>query len=575
MDIPEKKNEKVGVPKPPLQEFVSARKKTSGVKLDVEGLNKFFNLTGGSILYCLSAVFIAYGIVNVMGPILSKGEALMEALPCIFTLHVYELALLGVLVLIVTRKVVDDAISVAILTALFLVGTSIALGSVADTDITASLWLGLIGVAIAFGKFYVMRRFAGIAFRVLSVLGLGVLVICNYFGPAILARSVLIEPSQESARRGLWWLIGLAMLIGAGLVLIEAMRGKPRQQAQSDSRPALLQTPVMVYFFALLIVAASGVHQYAMAFTSGLERVLGDYVPITAVGVLLVLEILRHLGKRFGIVEVVILCVPFAVTMLTIEEKSVLSSGQVGLELLGYPPVILALTGLAIAGLALYHRRYMLLGVAVFYGLGVILTAGFSPEHPYDLNIKACAGTLVVLFVVYGLIIRNPYVCIEGIIILCVGLSQWDVFSRFAKSYDLTEVGGLAGVFGLSATALCLLFGSRVHKTVRVVGALCLAGFMFDYLSEYTYWRYAIVLFGTVSLTAGLWFRTRDILVIFILWMPFLVRLYIVAKRIAYWRFVIVGFLLLGAGTIASLFKHRIRDRVGPETHRENSPIKL
>jgi hypothetical protein len=47
------------------------------------------------------------------------------------------------------------------------------------------------------------------------------------------------------------------------------------------------------------------------------------------------------------------------------------------------------------------------------------------------------------------------------------------------------------------------------------------------------------------------------------------------AKRIAYWRFVIVGFLLLGAGTIASLLKHRIRDRVGPETHRDSSSIKL
>lgn len=416
-----------------------------------------------------------------------------------------------------------------------------------------------------------MRWFAGIAFRVLSVLGLGVLITCNYFGPAILARSVLIEPSHESARRGLWWLIGLAMLTGAGLVLIEAMRGKPRQQAQSDSRPAFLQTPAMVYFLTLLIVAASGVHQYAMAFTSGLERVLGDYVPITAVGALLILEILRHLGKRFGIIEVVILCVPFAVTMLAIKEKSVLSSGQLGLELLGYPPVILALVGLTIAGLALYHRRYMLLCMTVFYGLGVILTAGFSPEHPYDLNIKASAGTLVALFVVYGLTIRNPYACIAGSIILCVGLGHWDAFSEFSKSYQITRTGGLLGVFGLSSAALCLLFGSRVHKVIRVVGALCLAGFVFDYLSEYTYWRYAIVLFGTVLLMAGLWFRTRDILVIFILWMPFLVRLYIVAKRIAYWRCVIVGFLLLGAGTITSLFKRRIRDRVGTETHRESS----
>lgn len=46
MDIPEKKNEKVGEPKPPLQELVTTRKKNSDVELYVGGLKKFFNLTG-------------------------------------------------------------------------------------------------------------------------------------------------------------------------------------------------------------------------------------------------------------------------------------------------------------------------------------------------------------------------------------------------------------------------------------------------------------------------------------------------------------------------------------------------
>ncbi len=198
MDIPDKKDESISG-----QKIIRPVPATVTFLDDLERYKRFFALSGGSFFYCLSAVFIAYGIVSLMGPILSKGEAFRESLPCIFTLHAYELALLGVLILIVSRKVVDDAISVLVIIALFLVGTSIALGSVADTGISESVWLGLAGVAIAFGKFYVMRRFAGIVFRVLSVLGLGLVIACNYLGPVFLARSIALEPSDTSARREL------------------------------------------------------------------------------------------------------------------------------------------------------------------------------------------------------------------------------------------------------------------------------------------------------------------------------------------------------------------------------------
>ncbi|MHC4489549.1 MAG: hypothetical protein ACYSW7_10305, partial [Planctomycetota bacterium] len=205
--------------------------------------------------------------------------------------------------------------------------------------------------------------------------------------------------------------------------------------------------------------------------------------------------------------------------------------------------------------------------VAFAYFLGVILTAGFSPEQPHDLNTYACIGSLVVAIMLYGLFIRNPYVCLAGIIILCSGLSFLDSFSKFAASYQVTEAGGLAGVFGLGSVILYLLFGSRMHKAVRIISALCLAGFMFDYLRDYTHLRYLVVLLGTGLLVAGLWFRTRDILVISILWIPSLVRLYILAKRIAYWRFVILSFLLLGAGTFVSLLKRPKRYSSAEEKH--------
>ncbi len=83
---------------------------------------KFLSLTGGSILYCLSALSIIYGISQVMGYQLVKSSELSQALPFILTLNIYELALLGVMVTIVLwRNVTDDAISLLILVALFLI----------------------------------------------------------------------------------------------------------------------------------------------------------------------------------------------------------------------------------------------------------------------------------------------------------------------------------------------------------------------------------------------------------------------------------------------------------------------
>jgi len=565
MDIPEKTN-KNGYKHElqPRKLNIKSPSEALNEVLSLEELKRFFNLTGGSLLYCLSAVFVAYGIVKVMGPILSDSDSLLSALPCILTLHIYEIALLGVLLLIVSKKVVDDAISVTILIALFLVGTSIALGSVSDKNITTSFFVGLVGVAVAFGKFYSMRRFARIPFGVLSVLGLGVLMACNYLGPMLMARSISVDPSQELARRGLWMFLWVTMLIAAGIVLIEAMRGKYQQAKQNDR--AFLQSPVMVYVFALILLIVSGVHQYSMAFTFALERVLGDFVPVIAVVSLLLLEILRHLGKRFGFTEIFILFAPLAAMLLAINEKSVIASGQLGFDLMCYPPVFFALSGLAVAAVAIYHRWwYRLLFVAFAYGLGVILTVGFSPEHPYDLNTHACAWTLVAALLVYGIIRRNQFSYLAGIVVLCIELAQLDSFSVFVKNLNLTEIGGLAGVCGLGCIAFYLLFGQRLHKVFQIVGALCLAVFVYDYLPEYIHWRYIIALLVTGCLMGLLWFRRKDILVMAILCVPFLIKLYIIAKCLAYWRLVILGFLLLAAGTVASLLKRSTRDQVGQE----------
>jgi len=575
MDINEKRNENGGESKTRLPVPLGAAKRPSDIIMDLQSMSRFFQLNGGSILYCLSAVLIIYGVVKLMGPVFSAEGVLKDALPCILTLHLYELALLGVLVLIVSRKVVDDAISIVILMALFLVGTSMAVGSVTDKGLAACFYIGLVSIAVAFGKFYVVRRYVRIPFRAMSLIGLGGLVAINYIGPVLMAQSVAIEPAQEPARRDLWLYLWLSMLIASGFVLIEALREKNPQQKQGNDRIAFLRTSAMVYVFALIVIIASGVHQYAMAFAFALERVLGDFVPVTTLAAFLLLEISRRWSKRFGFTEIAISCVPLATMLLAIQQKSVLASSEFGPGLLFYPPVLFGLTALAIGALGWYHRWKPFGIVAFAYILCVILTWGFSPEQPLELNFYACIGILVGAVILYGLFIRNPYICLAGIIILCSGLSFLDSFSKFAASYKVTEAGGLAGVFGLGTAVLYLLFGIRLHKAVRITSALCLAGFMFDYLQDYTHLRYLIILLGTGLLAAGLWLRTRDFLVISILWIPSLVRLYILAKRIAYWRFVILSFLLLGAGTFVSLLKRPKNDKVNQDKHGDRSAPNL
>lgn len=540
--------------------------------LSWQTLKQFFNLTGGSILYCLSAVFVAYGIVRILGPVLSGGELWLDAFPCLATLHLYELALLGAMVLIVSRRVVDDAISLAVLIALYLVGTSIAQGSVADLNIRAALWAAVAGLMLAGGKFFLMRRFAGIPLRILSMLGLLVAVGGNYLGPVLLARSVLVNPTQEAARRQLWWAVGLVMLIGAALVWIESLR-RPISDDRQGRAAALLRQPAMVLIFTLLILACSGVHQYTMAYAFALERTAGDYVPVLAVSCLLLMEILRRMQFKIPFLwigEALIACVPLGAMLLAIDAKEVTADWGLSFGVIAYPPVLFAIFGLAAAALALVHQRLSLLLVAVLYGFGVILAFGFSPEHPYALNYHACIQTLALFLLLGGLIVRMPYVCVAGVFLICVDMAMCRCYIHFAAAQHLSMAGFLAGVFGGGCVLLALLFGKRLHGAIRAVSVLCLAAFVYDYLPNVIHWRYLIAFAAAGVITWALWRRMRNLFGS-VLGGPFLVRLFFVLKQLAFWRFIILGFLLLAGGTILSLFKRppEAGNQPAEESHEE------
>ena len=527
----------------------------TGNVMDATAWRIFFNVAGASVFYCLSAVFIASGIIKVLGPILSESNSLRDALPCILTLHLYEIALIGVFILIVFKKAVDDAISLMFLMALFLVGTSIAIGSVADTAIKASLYAGGIGVILSVVKFYSMKKFAKIQFGFLSIVGLTILMMCNYFGPSFMAKIISTHASQRIVCREYWFVISILILVGAIFIIIEAVK-KPREQ---DSKAAFLQTPIMAYIFALMILIASGVHQYAIGYIFALKYALGDFIPVIAACSILLFEILHHGGKRFKVLQAAVLCIPFALTLIAILNKAVLASGEMNASLISYPPVILALSGLVIAILAIYHRWNQLLILTFIYVLGVVLTAGFSPQNPYDLNIQALLATCTISLFVYGLVVWGQYYCLAGVISFCFLLPYIQGFAKFVSNNNLTQEGALVGVFGFGSMILYLIFGRSLNKAVRIVGTIFFAIFLFDYLPAQIAWSYLWTLIVTGLILISIWVRTKDALLIPILLLPFFFRLYILLKFIGHWRQVIAGFLLLGVGMTISLWKNSIK----------------
>ena len=64
-----------------------------------DAVGRFLGLTGGSLLYGLSALSIVYGITQIIGPPLAKSNALGDILPCVAMMSSWSFVLLAFLLL--------------------------------------------------------------------------------------------------------------------------------------------------------------------------------------------------------------------------------------------------------------------------------------------------------------------------------------------------------------------------------------------------------------------------------------------------------------------------------------------
>lgn len=556
---------------PPLLKTAPAPSGPLLSPLNARTLQTFFKVTGGSSLYCLSAVLVAYGIIMVLRPVLEQSDTLRDALPSLFVLQLYELALLGVLLLIVFRKVVDDAISLVILLSMFMVGTAMALGVVADRAVTTALYMGLAGILLVVFKLFALRRFARVSLGMWAIAAITGLMAYNYLAPALMARSVSLDAADETARRGVWLLLYSWMLAAAVVFWMQAVRGP----SHGSQKTPFLHSPAMACLLGVVLVGASGVHQYAMAYAFTLERVVMDYVPAVTIICLLVIELFRRIGKKLDVPAAMLACFPLVLTFYAIYHKSVLSSAAFGFGWLGYPPAVLAATAVLLSYLALTQRRSLLWLPVAGYLIGIVATFNFMPEYPHRLNFMVAGLALVAGLFIFGLLRRNPYIALAGVLIAAVAVPMSDRFHDLLLSWQLTPFGTMTGVFGLGVTFLAFLFTDTFHRYTRWFGAVCLALFVYDFLPAQMHLKYLVAAAGVALLIILWWMTIRDFLSMAVLAAPLLLRSFTAAQQFAYWRHIVLGFVLLIAGASVSLLKRRTKDAACTPPEQNDKPEQL
>jgi len=472
----------------------------------------FFSLAGGSILYCLSALLIMYGIVQIMGSVLAANNGLKECLPYIGVLNLYEVSLLGVLLLIVVWcNVTDDAISLVILTTLFLLGNGIALDTMAPRGPRTVLHIGIVCFMLAIVKLGILKRFILARLGTISLVAAGIILLWNFVCGPIFAIQKMGATAEIGLRREPWVAVWFVVLGAAVMVFSEAAKTPTRKEPAQNSEP-FLRTYLMGLIFMLLVLAAAGIHQYTLAYLFTQKYSFGDFIPLICVGSLLLVELLRHTGKPLTEAQIIVACIPLGATLFGIMGNAITASAAINLNLLWYPPVMLALTGAGLCWLAVLNRCPWMLYVAATYGIGVIFTLGFSPLKPYEVNWRLTGAALTLILMGLGIWLRNGNLCFIAVFIATIGLGTTDPFQDFAEGTLRVEPAiAVAGLIA-SVTLLIYVIGhKKLERAIAILAALALMIFLFNFLPSKMGWQDLPAVIGIVGLSTALGFRTKDL----------------------------------------------------------------
>ncbi len=528
--------------------------------ITADAWKEFLSLTGGSLLYCLSAACVIGGFMALMGADFARCFDLAGTLPVIAGLNVYELALLAVLlVIIVGHNVTDDAISLVVIAAVFLIVTGVALSTTAQSSPRWVLVIGAGCFLLAMGKVFALRRYIGMSVSPVLWAGLAVALGWNFMAAGRLAQ---LHAERDVAREYLLasWLV---LLAGAALVLADAVLRMRDTVAPAGERPPFLRRPAMGWIFSLVLLVLAAVHQRALFHTYSVTPGDFDLLPVVSILSLIGVCLSLSLRRTPGVFEAVLACLPIVLFFGKLDGASVLPRPALDMQIFWYAPVYFGLTGLVALYAGMKSGCRPLAWAAAPYALGVVLTLTFRDATPEDLRWELAGGLIIAGMLVAGFVTRKIGLCAAAVILGAFGFAQTDVFERLTHQLGTYPACTALGIAGFAGLVVALIFGGK-RGWLAIPAAVALEIFAVDFLARELTLRdiWSVAVFGLLAVAFIV--RARHWPTIGVVAAPIAYRLVFVLTRIGAWAIVAVGFLLLFAGALVSIHKGRRAKAPGP-----------
>ena len=513
---------------------------------------------GGSLFYSLSALSIIWGLSEVLGPIF-KSNSLWEKVLCIGALNLYELALLGMLILLtVWKKVHDDAVALIVISALFYVSGGIIIDTIANDSISFSGFIGTAALIFALFRLFILRRSVKmkISFAIFS--GLSAICAWNYLTSTFMSRfHQRVSESPEAI-----WRYGWALMLGGMVMILLNMINTPSVSGKGveakKTHPFLLSNS-MTWIFSTEIVLLSCLHQYILAYIYDLHISFGDFIPACTLLIFFLAESLRTAQLRKKGIDVILAFLPLLIIIIgKISGSITIVEGNT--SFLWNPRFTGVIALIWSISFAFRTKNMLLIYPAATYGLFLLLFGFSSADTPisfHNANWHAFAIVTIFALLTAGILLRETVLIYIAVIAGAVGVAVNPAIEIFCLTHGISQTGFGLLLLGTGILTLYPFTNEDISPEIPHLGSLIFAAGIIT-LSAATPSAAILTATAAISCTAALfWYFTSLKLkaVPIVICSPLLYHATILFSRLQGWHYVLLGFMLLTVGGAVSIMK--------------------
>ncbi|HCD33650.1 MAG TPA: hypothetical protein DER01_14670 [Phycisphaerales bacterium] len=512
-------------------------------------------LLTGSLFYLLSAASILIGLTKILVPIFDADGQVQEKLWSVGVINLYEVGLLAVLLVVMWRKVYDDAVSLTMLVAVFLVASTVTLNVVAAQLPWIVLGLGVAGLGLCIGKLTLICRCVTGRLPMMSLLGVMILMVGNLAMPGIMGY-IQSHQGTNGQLHELWFMGWWWTMVGVLVLTIAMMTGMIEPFCGEVSRPIIHSKPFRMGFVMLIVIATIG-QQWAMQWAFFLKGGLPDLLLAWPVLAVMGLAYMGWSKRTLDPIQVIGLFVPGVIVILIQLIWDVGSPIKSPWFLLAQPSAVLIISVMLVLVLARRSPWWLLISIACSYGMFIAM---FWPGRVDGIGLSPRQMSWTVTGIMFAIAIGSRHYAAMlgfaaslGVSLLTVPfvLPWWDSGTEHSWMCLILVPAVLCSV------TLCFY---RQIVPLRLTVALLLLGqmivlFMVDSADTHTAEiGWLVFALGWAITLAGV---HRQVLLVIPGLAPMLLLGYMYTQHSPGWQMVAVSFLLLVSGLGVSWHRSR------------------